>query len=787
MSARKLNFASAATPFAQQAKIPPSDLLPLVPPGAKIAEDSTVKPFQLGKIPGRYTHGEWWGLGGHWPTVGLSQADQIKAQNWPTENVGLRAADFPAIDCDVQSEEAYQLVDAVVSRTLGFAPVRKRANAPRALYVFRRSGEDAVRKMRITFNDGVQDHAVELLGAGQQYVISGTHPTGVLYNWMEGRELVSVGADGLTPHDATAFARFMDALRQEIEARGWIVKTATQARSVNGSVEYDVTKMDAVIEPELVLAALNAIPNDETHVPLREQVVAITASFKAALGRDAESHRAQFMEWAYKHGWPEPGYIEAIWDSLTSVRTAPEHLFQFARKFGFIGDALADFGEPVLVSGATPEPETEADILKDVASKLVYWTSACVFIHLQTGEELTHQALNSYHGLGTKIAAAGTSGTKSAANKLINSGLVPQVRGKTYLPAQPTLTTWNNGFVSGLFYNRWTAGVHWSLPEQVTDEDVAPWLDHIGFLFPNDKERAALLDFLAHVVQRRGVKVRWAPLIISKQGLGKGVMMKPISAYLGSNFKDLEPAELGRQFNAHWEHELVVVEEMQRLDRIDAYEKLKAIITGTASNLLTIERKFQEPYAIPNVVNVMFFSNHLDAVTMARDDRRFLVLIIPHEKNEPGYYTKIVNWYDREDGKQKVVQWLKQRDISAFDPNAEPMMTAAKQEVIDTAQPFYNDELREQMTTDGVFGKYNILTPGDVVAEAQSNHNLPIHFRQNMTSKAKAFRALEAAGWHNSTKQVRLDGQIVRFWVRDRKLLDLDPVALRDMYKAERI
>lgn len=787
MSARKLNFASAANPFAQQAKIPSSDLLPLVPPGAKVAEDSTVKPFQLGKIPGRFAGGQWYGLGGHWPTVGLSAADQIKAQNWPTENVGLRAADFPAIDCDVQSEEAYQLVDAVLTRTLGFAPVRKRANAPRALYVFKRSGDDAVRKLRLVFSDGVQDHAVELLGAGQQYVISGTHPSGVLYNWMEGRELVQVGVDGLTPHDATAFARFMDALRQEIEARGWIIKAQTQARSVNGSVEYDVTKMDAVIEPELVLAALNAIPNTAENVPLREQFLSLVASFKAALGRDAEQHKPAFYDWATRYGWAEQEWIDGIWDSLTSVRTGPEFLFQFARRFGFIGDALADFGEPVLVSDTTPEPETEADVLKDVASKLVYWTSTCVFIHLQTGEELSHQALNSYHGLGTKIAAAGTSGTKSAANKLINSGLVPQVRGKTYLPAQPTLTTWNNGTVSGLFYNRWTAGTHWSLPEQVTDEDVAPWLDHITFLFPEPMERGELLNFMGHVVQRRGVKVRWAPLIISKQGLGKGVMMKPISAYLGANFKDLEPAELARQFNGHWEHELIVVEEMQRLDRIDAYEKLKAIITGTASNLLTIERKFQEPYAIPNVVNVMFFSNHLDAVNMARDDRRFLVLTIPHEKQEAGYYTKIVNWYDREDGKQKVIQWLKQRDISEFDPNAEPVMTDAKREVIDVAMPYYNDELRVQMQKDGVFGKYNILTPGDVVAIAQSDLNLPAHFRNHMTTKAKAFRALEAAGWHNVTKQVRLNGEIVRFWVRDRELMNIDPVTLRDMYHAERV
>ena len=328
MSARKLNFASAATPFAQQAKIPASDLLPLVPPGAQIAEGSTVKPFQLGKIPGRYAGGEWWGLGGHWPTVGLSPADQIKAQNWPTENVGLRAADFPAIDCDVMTDEAFELVDGLVAKHLGFAPVRKRPNAPRALYVFKRSGEDAVRKLRLVFNDGVHEHAVELLGAGQQYVICGTHPSGVLYNWMEGRELVQVGVDGLTSHDATAFARFMDTLRQEIEARGWVVKSLTRAKAVSGGVEFNVSTMDPVIEAELVLAALNAIPNTDEVLPDRDGFISVLASFKAALGRTAEDHRAAFYEWADKYGFAPAEWVDPIWDSITSVRTAPEYLFQ---------------------------------------------------------------------------------------------------------------------------------------------------------------------------------------------------------------------------------------------------------------------------------------------------------------------------------------------------------------------------------------------------------------------------------------------------------------------------
>jgi hypothetical protein len=789
MSARKPNFAAAALPFIKQAKIPPSDLLPLVPPGATVAAESSVKPFQLGKIPGRYAHGEWWGLAGHWPTAGLSEADQAKAQNWPTDNVGLRAADWPAVDCDVATEEAQQMVDALVERHLGFAPMRLRSNASRALYVFRKSGDDAVRKMRLVFSDGVHEHAVEVLGAGQQYVIAGIHPSGAPYYWKEGRELVRVGADGLTRMDAIGFAKFMDALRVEIDQRGWVVKTQTQARGGLGGISFDVDKLEPVAEPELALAALNAIPNDVANVPLREQFVSLCASFKATLGKRAEECREQFLDWATKYDFPDRDWAAQIWDTVTTVRTGPDHLFGMARKHGFLGDALADFSDPVVIKGEAAQDadkaETEDDILRKVADQLVYWAQELKFLHLGTLEELSHAALNSYSGLGTLLAPSGTSGTKSAANRLINSGLVKNVKGKTYLPNQPTLTTWVQNGVSGLYFNSWSANEPWPLPAHVTNQDVQPWLDHLVYLFPDADDRRDMIDWMAHLVQKRGTKIRWAPLVISKQGVGKDSMLKPVFRWLGDNAQELSPEALGDRFNNYLENELLIVQEMNRMDRFDAYERIKALISGTASDLVRVEEKFKATYNIPNVCNLIFFTNHADAIAMSPDDRRFLVLMVEAERREEEYYTKLHAFYDTDQGMAKVIQWLMQRDLSAFNPAGRPRLTAAKQEVIGSAQPIYFDTFREQVEQ-GVFAKFDILTVADVVLEAQSNFNLPPAFRQAMTTKHKASKALQAAGWHNTAKQVRVRGEVTRFWVRKPELCKLAVSDLRDKYELER-
>ncbi len=199
--------------------------------------------------------------------------------------------------------------------------------------------------MRIEFSDGVNIHKVEVLGYGQQYVLTGTHPSGSLYSWEEGRELVNCGVEGLTRRDVLAFAKFMDALRQEIDTRGWVVKTQTQAHGAGNSVSFDVDRLEPLVAPELALAALNAIPNTPDTLPTRDDFVKICAAFKANLGKFAEDHREAFYDWATKHGWADREWVDGIWPTLTTVRTNPQHLFSVAHRFGFVADAVTDFDD----------------------------------------------------------------------------------------------------------------------------------------------------------------------------------------------------------------------------------------------------------------------------------------------------------------------------------------------------------------------------------------------------------------------------------------------------------
>lgn len=781
MTATSTTFGATIMPFLK-AGYPAPDLLPLIPPGASLGEGSTVKPFQLGKIPGRFSGGQWWGLGGHWPTLGLSNADQTKAQNWPTENVGLRAADFPAIDCDVQSEEALELVDSVVARTLGFAPVRIRSNAPRALYVFKRMGEDAVRKMKIVFNDGVTDHAVEVLGAGQQYVISGMHPSGVLYTWSERHELVNVGVDGLTPHDAPDFARFIDELRQEVEGRGWMVKSQTQARAVSGGVvEFPVTTMDPVIEPELVLAALNVIPNTEQNYPDRGDFIAMCASFKAALGREAEQHREAFYAWATKHGWASPEWVDNIWDSLITTRVAPEHIFKEARKFGFIGDALADFaGDP---PDPSPTPsETQSSVLPD-------WLV----------EMNRKYALLSGEGCSARmnILVLGPDGgfrleeNAKVRDELRNRSVI--VGMKNDIPqTKPIFDAWmqhphRRTYSQGLkfmpgkapevdgYFNTWRG---WGVKPAPGEWSTIEYHLRKVLCGGNDEVYEYVLSWLALRYQRPHRAMGVCLVFRSGHGVGKSTVGRWLREISGDALMVVtQTDQLTGRFTPHLrDKHLIIAEEAIYSGNHAIRGPLKSLITDPT---LTVEGKFLPVQQVPNSLGLIMFSNEAWVAPVELGDRRFMVVECS-EKQEAAYYDRLyakqsTDGVPAPDEIPAFLHALLTRDISGFDVWGFPKTEERSEQIAQTltgADRVVYEMLRtgavpqnghiHGLLSEKKWEEKPILIPKADVRTSMRHHS-DAHLRGRTITDREIAKALERAGARGKKASLH-NGERISCW-----------------------
>lgn len=793
---KPITFAGAARPFIDAARLPAGDLLPIIPHDAKLSADSHVGEHNRGKVPGVYfrSRDEWAGRKGTWAAVPLTTEEVRAAGLMPTRNVGLRAASFPAIDIDVSSEAARELIEEAVAETFGPAPTRVRAGSPRSLMIFRAAGTVPPTKKHLKFSlgDGLT-HAIDFLGFGQQYLIAGTHPSGTEYGWREGMELTSWGVDGLHAVTAAELDSFFMHLTAVIETAGGAILTAdaTRFRDEAGG-GFAVNDLEPSCDPEDALAALRGMPNTEANFPRREDMVAVLSAFRAALGRRSEEFRGEAEAWACEHGWcPDTAYFDKVWESLEFSRVGPDFLFLRARKAGWKGGAKMDF------ANAAPVEEVEAEIehvqaaheedqeaVAGAAKLLTYWPEEQLWIVRASGERLSHGALN-HHAVGMGVSAAGKTGVQSAAAKLRNSRLVQDIVGVTYAPGKDRVFTWKWAGREGPHFNRWRSGLPANLPAAVSDADVRPWLEHLEWLYPDATERMEYVRWMAFILQHPGKKVRWAPVLLGAQGVGKDLSLKPLVYALGEdNAMEISPAIIMEKWTYYYEKQLCIVQEMTRQTKMEVYERLKADITGTGADTLMVEHKGQKQYAIPNTLAYIFMTNHPDAFNIAPDDRRFFVLkAAPDQPKSSAYYDALVSWYAN-GGNQKVCRYLLDVDLSGFRAEGPPMMTAAKSEMIGLSMGAFGSYVAEQLEPGGTFDGRSVVAVSEVSALAD-DPNVPQRVRSKY-HPGEVTRVFRTAGWHRVEDPVRLkSGKKVRVWVKTSDLSAMSGKQLSVIYGGE--
>jgi hypothetical protein len=788
-----MKFAEACAPFREKAQIPATDLLPLIPVGADMVAQTSVDPSQIGKVPGRYRAdiNRWSGLPGTALTDGLTDSQVGLVQAWPTENVGLRAARFPGLDIDVASEEVRDWVMGIALTTLGFAPVRVRAGAPRALLVYRTAPGAEIRKVRRKFRLLGQEHIVELLGHGQQYVIAGLHPSGVPYEWKHGADLVTWGADGLEPLQLKDVEAFFTTLDQEIQKRGGEIVQRQEGHGTGGT-GVDYRTLAPAVPLEVLRGALAAMPNTPDNFPDRNDLVGVLAAVKAALGRDAEAFREEALDWAVAHNWCDEPYFDKVWDSLETVTVSPGYLLKLAREHGYHGDAALDFPDDQQqvteeIERNTREEGDRNAAIEAAAEQLVFIPDQEKWVVLKDGTVLANSALGS-HRIGLSIVPMGVRAKPHVL--LRNSGLVRDVAGITYMPGKPELVTAVIDGKPGLWFNRWRPSP--LVPAvKVTDDDVELWLDHIQWLFPNNDERRYLLNWMAFVMQHPGVKIRWAPLVIGPQGIGKDLMLKPLAIALGThNVAEIMPADLMERFNDYLMNQLVIVQEMTKIDKNEVYERVKALISGTSNGTVRVERKYQDAFQIPNTAAFLFFTNHEDAINLAPDDRRYLVLRVApaaSDKRESSYYQAIDRFY-REGGVEKIARWLLQRDITGFDVNGSPLWTEAKTEMVRHALNPASRWVVEAFEPGGAFEGRTVVSVKEIedhVTHTVGDMVIPRRVREAISPKAIA-RGLEEAKFEKARNLALMpDGKKVWLWTNDLSLKH-SPSVMRDRWVLEK-
>ena len=456
-------------------------------------------------------------------------------------------------------------------------------------------------------------------------------------------------------------------LKELLRREGCEVTKAPKSLRTGLGVRKAIGHPSLLGNPDKIREALGHIPNEYHY----DDWIRMCAAIKASLGGDNE-HYEIFEDWCM--GYPNDiDDIRDKWDSIYEAEIGAEYIYDIARSLGY-QDAHEQF--------ASVEPDELDDIgidyskqkaIADMYEHYVWFKEFNVFIDTRTGEFMKDKVFNRL------LVNVASETARKTASVLYSADLSRRrvMRGITYRPGAEVIIEEQGE----LYYNNWRPSTL-VLPSHVTEDMVTPWLELMTHVVPDDSARKVILDWLAYTVQHPEEKINWAPLIGSNvQGIGKGLALKPVIEGLGShNVSEVGPTELASPFNPHLDSKkLIVVEEMQTLAKNDQMNRMKALISAPPHELI-VNKKNVSQYAIPNIINLIFFTNKHNAVAVERHDRRFFVYWSPAQANTPAFYKRVAEYYEN-GGYGMVVQWLMQRDLSGFNAKGHAPYTKHKGEM----------------------------------------------------------------------------------------------------------
>lgn len=289
-------------------------------------------------------------------------------------------------------------------------------------------------------------------------------------------------------------------------------------------------------------------------------------------------------------------------------------------------------------------------------------------------------------------------------------------------------------------------------PRRMAGEAAAswPWTEHVARLYPDDADH--ILDWLAHRVQRPGEKLNHALVLGGMPGIGKDTILQPVHDAIGPwNFGDVSPIELMGRFNAFLKSVILRVSELRDLgdrDRFGFYEHTKTLIAAPPDTVL-IDEKNVRAYRTLNVVGVIFTTNHRsDGLYLPADDRRHYVAWsdCTAEDFDADYWPTLYEWFASDgaggSGSGHVAAFLRERDLSGFDPKAPPPKTPAFWDVVSSGRAREDDDLADALEA---LKQPEAVTVGDI-EQASADMDFKAWLRDRRNSRLFPHR-FEAAGY----------------------------------------
>jgi hypothetical protein len=315
--------------------------------------------------------------------------------------------------------------------------------------------------------------------------------------------------------------------------------------------------------------------------------------------------------------------------------------------------------------------------------------------------------------------------------------------GVTYAAGEDVIVTRDGD----LYGNRWRD----ARPELLgaSSSGIDMWMKHCQDLVPEQAELDHIFDVMAFKVQNPKIKVNHAILHAGDEGSGKDTFWAPfIWAVCGDHLKNrgiMDNNSVTSQWGYQLESEILIINELKEPDaatRRQLANQLKPIIAAPPE-MLPINRKGLHPYMMANRLFVLAFSNDPVPISLASQDRRWFCVWSTAPRMDSGKAKKIWDWY-RGGGFGMIARFLRDRDVSQFNPSAPPMWTEFKANLVEhgmsMAESYLVEMLRNRVGdfSRGVIGSPFHSLCDRLAGAAPSGVKVP---------QAALLHALKEAGW----------------------------------------
>lgn len=291
------------------------------------------------------------------------------------------------------------------------------------------------------------------------------------------------------------------------------------------------------------------------------------------------------------------------------------------------------------------------------------------------------------------------------------------------------------------------------------------------YVFPREEDRPFgeyLLGCYGHLVQHPDVKIASAPVMVSKEfGTGKTTVMFDIPRALAGvhvtklvSNKTLRSSFSDFVNGSHFLH-FDEVHINGKWDSDDTANSMKNLITGKT---VEVHPKGMKSFNIPNRLFITATSNYEDAISLPADDeRRWGVYYLrppafPTAAIKAAYFKAIHSFITSPAGSGKLRWYFSQVDLSGFDPQAAPPMTAAKRRMVQKSQ-VYEVQILKDLTSgqDGCFAK-DVFTTEAVRQMLQAETGKVYN---NVQVREFILRAIPEAA---AVAQIRAGAERIRPW-----------------------